>query len=432
MEAAWIVSTIATGAARIDRSLGGSQMQWTRSQKNVVVAAYLGWTLDAFDFFLMVFMFKDIASTFHVDVKSVAEATFLTLAARPIGAFIFGRLADRFGRKPTLMWNILAFSILEAASGFAPSLMTFLGLRFLFGIAMGGEWGIGSALTFETIPLRARGVVSGLLQAGYPSGYFVAAIATYFFYDILGWRYMFLLGIAPAILVFFIRMGVDESPAFIEKRIKKQEHNLLGVIAREWKLALYAIFLMTAFNFFSHGSQDAYPNLFLKIQHGFDTKTLSLMTAIANIGAICGGIGFGFLSERVGRRRAIIFAVLLALPVMPFWAFGSTPLVLGIGAFLMQVSVQGAWGVIPVHLNELSPPEIRATFPGVVYQLGNFIASRNLPIQVMIAEAHGNNYGLAMASVVGTVVVIIILMVVWGPERRGIAMADAQREPAPA
>jgi len=432
MEAALTMSTIATGAARIDRSLGGSQMQWTRSQKNVVVAAYLGWTLDAFDFFLMVFMFKDIASTFHVDVKSVAEATFLTLAARPIGAFIFGRLADRFGRKPTLIWNILAFSILEAASGFAPSLMTFLILRFLFGIAMGGEWGIGSALTFETIPVRARGVVSGLLQAGYPSGYFVASIATFFFYDSFGWRYMFLLGIVPAILVFFIRMGVDESPAFIEKRIKKQEHNLLGVIAREWKLALYAILLMTAFNFFSHGSQDAYPNLFLKIQHGFDTKTLSLMTAIANIGAICGGIGFGFLSERIGRRRAIIFAALLALPVIPFWAFGSTPLVLGIGAFLMQVSVQGAWGVIPVHLNELSPPEIRATFPGVVYQLGNFIASRNLPIQVMIAEAHGNNYGLAMASVVGTVVVIIVLMVVWGPERRGIAMADAQREPAPA
>jgi SHS family lactate transporter-like MFS transporter len=407
-------------------------MKWTRSQKNVVVAAYLGWTLDAFDFFLMVFMFKDIAATFHVDVKSVAEATFLTLAARPIGAFVFGRLADRFGRKPTLMWNIVAFSVLEAASGFAPSLATFLALRFLFGVAMGGEWGIGSALTFETIPLRARGVVSGLLQAGYPSGYFVAAIASYFFYDSFGWRYMFLLGIAPAVLVFFIRMGVDESPAFIEKRIQKQTHGLWEVLRREWRLALYAILLMTAFNFFSHGSQDAYPNLFLKIQHGYDTKTLSLMTAIANIGAICGGIGFGFLSERIGRRRAITYAALLALPVIPFWAFGSTPLVLGVGAFLMQVSVQGAWGIIPVHLNELSPPEIRATFPGVVYQLGNFIASRNLPIQVTIAEAHGNNYGLAMACVVGTVAVVIILMVIWGPERRGVPMAEAQRQPAPA
>lgn len=407
-------------------------MQWTRSQKNVVVAAYLGWTLDAFDFFLMVFMFKDIAATFHVDVKSVTFATFLTLAARPIGAFVFGRLADRFGRKPTLMWNILAFSILEAASGFAPSLLTLLALRFLFGIAMGGEWGIGSALTFETIPVRARGVVSGLLQAGYPSGYFVAAVAAYFFYDSLGWRYMFLLGIAPAILVFFIRMGIEESPAWTEQRVKKQPLGLWAVLGRQWKLAVYAILLMTAFNFFSHGSQDAYPNLFLKIQHGFDTKTLSLMTAIANIGAIFGGIGFGFLSERIGRRRAIMLAALLALPVLPFWAFGSTPLVLGLGAFLMQVSVQGAWGIIPVHLNELSPPEIRATFPGVVYQLGNLVASYNLPIQVMIAEAHGNNYGLAMASVVGTVAVIIILMVARGPERRGVAMADAQREPAPA
>jgi SHS family lactate transporter-like MFS transporter len=406
-------------------------MQWTRSQKNVVVAAYLGWTLDAFDFFLMVFMFKDIAATFHVDVKNVTEATFLTLAARPIGAFVFGRLADRFGRKPTLMWNILAFSILEAASGFAPSLLSLLVLRFLFGVAMGGEWGIGSALTFETIPVRARGVVSGLLQAGYPSGYFVAAVAVFFFYDALGWRYMFLLGIVPAILVFFIRMGIEESPAWTEQRVKKQPLGMWAVLGRDWKLAVYAILLMTAFNFFSHGSQDAYPNLFLKIQHGFDTKTLSLMTAIANIGAICGGIGFGFLSERIGRRRAIIFAALLALPIIPFWAFGSTPLVLGIGAFLMQVSVQGAWGVIPVHLNELSPPEIRATFPGVVYQLGNLIASRNLPIQVTIAEAYGNNYGLAMACVVGTVAVVIVLLVLWGPERRGVAMADAQREPAP-
>jgi len=407
-------------------------MMWTKSQKNVVFAAYLGWTLDAFDFFLMVFMFKDVAATFQVDIKTVVTAVTLTLAARPIGAFIFGRLADRFGRKPALMWNILAFSALEVASGFAPTITVFLALRFLFGIAMGGEWGIGSALTFETIPLRARGVVSGLLQVGYPSGYFIASIAMYFLYDALGWRYMFMLGAIPAILVFFVRQGVDESPAWIEQRLKKEQHGLLEVMSRNWKLALYAIVLMTAFNFFSHGSQDAYPNLFLKIQHGFDTHTLSLMTAIGNIGAILGGIGFGWLSQRIGRRRAITIAALIALPVLPFWAFGSTPLVLGIGAFLMQVSVQGAWGIIPVHLNELSPPEIRATFPGVVYQLGNFIASANLPIQVMIAEQHGNNYGLAMAIVVGTVAVVITLMVARGPERLGVAMADAQRDPAPA
>ena len=404
-------------------------MKWSKSQKNVVIAAYLGWTLDAFDFFLMVFMFKDVASTFHVEIKQVVFAVMLTLAARPIGAFIFGRLADRFGRKPTLMWNILAFSVLEAGSGFAPTLTTFLALRFLFGIAMGGEWGIGSALTFETIPSNSRGPVSGLLQAGYPSGYFIASIAMYFLYDALGWRYMFVLGVIPAILVFFIRMGVDESPAWTEQRVKKEQHSLREVLGRNWQLALYAIVLMTAFNFFSHGSQDAYPNLFLKIQHGFDTHTSSLMTAIANIGAIIGGIGFGWLSERIGRRRAIMSAALLALPVIPFWAFGSTPLILGIGAFFMQVAVQGAWGIIPVHLNELSPYEIRATFPGVVYQLGNFIASANLNIQVMIAEQHANNYGLAMALVVGSVAVVISVLVAAGPERHGIAMADAHRTP---
>ena len=405
-------------------------MQWTRSQKNVVVAAYLGWALDAFDFFLMVFMFSDIAKTFNVERKDVVFAVTLTLAARPIGAFIFGRLADRFGRKPTLMWNILAFSALEVASGFAPTLTVFFILRFLFGIAMGGEWGIGSSLTFESIPAKARGAVSGLLQAGYPSGYFIAAVAYGLFYETLGWRYMFVLGAAPAILVFFIRLGVDESPAYLEQKISTVRPNLMEVLGRNWKLALYSICLMTAFNFFSHGSQDAYPNLFLKVQHHFDTHTLSTMTAIANVGAILGGIGFGWLSGRIGRRRAIMIAALFALPVIPFWAFASTPLILGIGAFLIQVSVQGAWGIVPVHLNELSPPEIRATFPGVVYQLGNLIASVNLPIQEMIAAAHGENYGLAMALVVGTVSVVISLLVAFGPENRGIAMSEEHRRVA--
>ena len=292
-------------------------VKWTKSQRNVVLAAYLGWTLDAFDFFLMVFMFKDISTTFGVSVKVSTTAVLLTLAARPVGAFVFGRLADRYGRKPTLMWNILAFSALEVLSGFAPTITLFLLTRFLFGIAMGGEWGIGSALTFETIPARARGVVSGLLQAGYPSGYFLASLAVFFFYDRLGWRYMFVLGAIPALLVFFVRRGVDESPAFIEQRVQQEHQGLLEVLRRNYKLALYAVALMTAFNFFSHGSQDAYPNLFLKIQHGFDTRTLSLMTAVANIGAIFGGIGFGWLSERIGRRRAIMMAALIALPVIP-------------------------------------------------------------------------------------------------------------------
>jgi MFS transporter, SHS family, lactate transporter len=400
-------------------------MTWTKSQRNVVIAAYLGWTLDAFDFFLMVFMFKDISADLHSSMQVVTTALFLTLAMRPIGAFLFGRLADRFGRKPALMWNIAAFSILELASGFAPTMTTLLIVRALFGVAMGGEWGIGSALTMESIPAASRGFVSGLLQTGYPSGFLLASLAVYLFYDRLGWRYMFVLGVLPAILVFFIRRGIDESPAWKEQRLAPRL-GFLHVLTRDWKLTLYAIALMTAFNFFSHGSQDAYPT-FLKVQHHFDTHTTALMTGLLNVGAILGGIFFGFLSQRIGRRRTIAIAALIALPALPFWAFGSTTLILAVGVFMIQVSVQGAWGVIPAHLNELSPPEIRATFPGFVYQLGNLFAAVNLNLQVWIAEAHNNDYGLAMAIVVGTVSVVITLMVAFGPERRGVAMSAAQK-----
>jgi SHS family lactate transporter-like MFS transporter len=399
-------------------------MKWTKSQRNVVIAAYLGWTLDAFDFFLMVFMFKDIVADLHSSMQVVSTAVLLTLGMRPIGAFLFGRLADRFGRKPALMWNIAAFSILEFASGFAPSMTTLLIVRALFGVAMGGEWGIGSALTMESIQASSRGFVSGLLQTGYPSGFLLASLAVYLFYDSLGWRYMFVLGVIPAILVFFIRRGIDESPAWAEQRLAPRL-GLLKVLTRDWKLTLYAIALMTAFNFFSHGSQDAYPT-FLKVQHHFDTHTTALMTALLNVGAIIGGISFGLLSQKIGRRRTIAIAALIALPVLPFWAFGSTIPVLAVGVFLIQISVQGAWGVIPAHLNELSPPEIRATFPGFVYQLGNLLAAVNLNLQVWIAEAHNNDYGLAMAIVVGTVSVVITLMVAFGPERRGVAMSKAQ------
>jgi SHS family lactate transporter-like MFS transporter len=399
-------------------------MAWTKRQRNVVIAAYLGWTLDAFDFFLMVFMFKDIAAEFGSSLKVAATAVFLTLAARPIGAFLFGRLADRFGRKPTLTWNIVAYSVLEMASGFAPSMTALLIVRFLFGIAMGGEWGVGSALTMESIPPSSRGFVSGLLQVGYPSGYFLASIVNGLLYDRLGWRYMFVLGVIPAVLVFFVRRGIDESPAWREQSAAPRL-DALAVLRRDWKLAVYAILLMTAFNFFSHGSQDGYPT-FLKEQHHFDTHLTAVLTAIGNIGAICGGLAFGALSQTIGRRRAIMIAALLALPILPFWAFASTPLILGTGAFLIQVAVQGAWGVIPAHLNELSPAEIRGTFPGVVYQLGNLLAAVNLNLQVHIAQSNGDNYGLAMGIVVGTVAVLIALLVAFGPEQRGVSMLPTQ------
>jgi MFS transporter, SHS family, lactate transporter len=386
------------------------------SQKSAIWASYLGWTLDAFDYFLMVFMFSAIAREFGTDVKAVTYAVFLTLAARPIGAFVFGWLAERFGRRPVLMVDIVLFSLLEFASGFAPSLTTLLVLRFLFGIAMGGEWGLGASLVMESIPPKLRGPVSGLLQGGYPSGYFVASLVFYLLFDRIGWRGMFFVGIAPALLVLLIRIHVKESPVF-EARRGKRAVNPIVELARNWKIALYLVVLMTAFNFFSHGTQDLYPT-FLQKQHHFDTHTTGILAAVMNVGAIVGGIGFGIWSERIGRKNAIIIASLLALPIIPLWAFTATPLLLGLGAFLVQVAVQGAWGIVPVHLNELSPPLARSLFPGFAYQLGNLIASRNAPIQAGIAEAHGNNYALSLALVCGITAVIIAIWTALGPERK--------------
>jgi MFS transporter, SHS family, lactate transporter len=406
-------------------------MVWTKKQRNVVIAAYLGWTLDAFDFFLMVFMFKDIAAEMHSSMQVTSTAVLLTLGMRPVGAFLFGWLADRFGRKPTLTWNILAYSLLEMASGFAPTMTTLLLVRALFGVAMGGEWGIGSALTMETIPAASRGAVSGLLQTGYPSGYLLASLAVYLFYDRLGWRWMFVLGALPAVLVFFIRRGIDESPSWLEqKALPRADEPEAARPGRYVKLTVYAVVLMTAFNFLSHGSQDAYPT-FLKVQHHFDTRLTALLAIIANVGAICGGLLFGRLSERIGRRRAIIIAALLAFPALPFWAYGSTPLILGLGAFLIQLAIQGAWGVVPVHLNELSPPDVRGTFPGFVYQLGNLLAAINLNLQVAIAEAHADNYGLALAIVVACSAIAVTLLAAFGPERHGVSMIGGRRADSP-
>ncbi len=396
---------------------------WTREQKNVVLASYLGWTLDAFDFFLMVFVFKDIAREFNTDITTVTVAATLTLAMRPIGAFLFGRAADRYGRRPVLMIDILLYSFLELASGFAPTLTALLILRALFGVAMGGEWGIGASLTMETIPAKSRGFVSGLLQCGYPSGYLLASVVYGALFPYLGWRGMFFVGVLPALLVLFIRFRVPESPAW--KPQPREVGGSLAIVKKHWRLALYMILLMTAFNFFSHGTQDLYPT-FLQVQHGFEHATVGAIAVFYNIGAIIGGITFGIWSERIGRRRAIVIAALLSLPVIPLWAFGATAPLLAIGAFLLQVMVQGAWGVIPAHLNELSPHAARATFPGFTYQLGNLLASINLPLQSGVAAHFGGDYGLALALVAGGAAVVIALVAGFGIEAKGIDMGAAQ------
>ncbi len=399
---------------------------WTSDQKHVVAASFLGWTLDAFDFFLLVFVIKDIAGEFGSQITDVTFAILLTLAMRPIGAYIFGRAADRWGRRPTLMVDVVLYSAIEFASGFAPSLMSLLILRAIFGVAMGGEWGVGASLTMESIPPKARGLVSGLLQSGYPTGYFLASIVYGLLFQYIGWRGMFMVGVIPALLVFYIRRKVPESPSW---RPTTARSNSLAIVRSHWRLGIYAVLLMTAFNFFSHGTQDLYPT-FLQVQHHFSQHEVSLIAIIYNIGAIIGGLSFGALSEQFGRRRIIIIAALLSLVVLPLWAFSTSAVWLAAGAFFMQIMVQGAWGVIPVHLNELSPDEARGTFPGFVYQLGNLIASVNAPLQATMAAHYGGNYAIALAAVAGTVAVAIVVVTAIGTEAKGVAFGNTGRRAA--
>ena len=393
-------------------------------QRHVVAACYLGWTLDAFDFFIMVFLFGDIAKAFGTDVTTVTWALTLTLFLRALGAFLFGRLADRFGRRPTLMANVLIYSLLEFLTGFSPTLTAFLILRALYGVAMGGEWGVGASLTMESIPARWRGPVSGLLQAGYPSGYFLATLLYRVAYGHhwVGWRGMFMLGAVPALLVFYIRRNVPESPDW-EQRTGASHTGAFGtVLRRHLPLAVYAVLMMAAFNFFSHGTQDLYPH-FLDTTRKMPIAERTNIILLYNVGAMLGGLLFGTLSQRIGRRKAIVIAALLALPVIPLWALSTTPFLIAVGAFLIQVCVQGAWGVIPAHLNELSPPEIRGTFPGLTYQLGNCLAAANATIQSGLADRFfGGNLSWPLAAVAGLASVAIALLVGFGREARDVRM----------
>jgi MFS transporter, SHS family, lactate transporter len=391
----------------------------TRAQRNAFFAALAGWALDAFDFFIFVFCMRSISVDFHTSVKSVEEGLFLTLAFRPVGALVFGWLAEKYGRRPILMLNVISFSIAEVASAFAPTLTVLLVLRALFGFAMGGEWGVGAALALETLPAKGRGFFSGLLQEGYALGFLLASIAFAVAFDTVGWRGMFLLGAAPALLVIYIRIGVEESPAWLAGHAPERASigQILVAVKAYLPTLLYLCVLMACFNAFSHGSQDNYP-LFLQSQHGFSSRTTGTIAVVMNVGALLGGLSFGAFSERIGRKRAIMLAAALALPMIALWAHSATPLMFAIGGFLMQFMVQGAWGIVPAHLNELSPPAVRAILPGFAYQLGNLAVSRMGPLQAGFAESHGGDYASVLSWTIAIVAVALITVTAFGPEAR--------------
>jgi SHS family lactate transporter-like MFS transporter len=392
----------------------------TPVQRNTFVACFLGWSLDAFDFFILTFCVSAIATEFQEKVSAVVAAVSLTLAMRPVGAFLFGMMADRFGRRVTLMVDIIAYSIFELASAFAPSLKVLLITRALFGIAMGGEWGVGAALTFETLPAEGRGFFSGLLQEGYAAGYLMAALVYGTVFRYVGWRGMFVIGTLPAFLVIYIRTKVQESPAWVQGKVSKNTETRIGKdILTYVGTFMFLVLLMFSFNSFSHGTQDLYPT-FLQKDHKFTPQTVGLIAIVANIGALLGGIVFGTWSEKIGRRRAIVLAALLAIPAIPLWAYSHTVTMLALGGFVMQFMVQGAWGVIPAHLNELSPPAVRGTFPGFAYQLGNFLSSWNIRVQARLVEQrYAGLYAPILAWTVLLVASLVAIITSIGRERRG-------------
>ena len=395
----------------------GETSHTPRSDHRAALAAsFLGWMLDAFDFFLVVFCLTAIGREFHQTDKSMALSITLTLAFRPVGAFVFGLLADRYGRRTPLMIDLVFYSLVEVLTGFSTTFTSFLVLRALFGIGMGGEWGVGASLAMEKVPPRLRGLLSGFLQQGYAAGYLLAAVAYYFGFQRWGWRPLFFLGGLPALLALFVRFRVKESEVW--ETTKRQTWRQLGrSITKNWKLFLYLTLLMAMMNFSSHGTQDMFPT-FLQRQWNFGPQQRSLITAISMVGAIFGGITVGMLSDRFGRRRSLIVSLVLAIVVIPLWAFAPSTALMVLGAFLMQFFVQGAWGVIPAHLTELSPDDVRGFVPGFAYQCGVLIAGSVVYLEAVLAERM--SYSWAMALTAATVFTGAATVMALGRERKGI------------
>jgi len=405
----------------------------TADQRNSFIAALLGWTMDAFDYFIVVLVYADIAKTFHHSKAEVAFVTTATLIMRPVGALLFGLWADRVGRRLPLMVDVMFYSVVGFLCAFAPNFTVLVILRLLYGIGMGGEWGLGAALAMEKVPVQRRGFFSGLLQEGYALGYLLASVAALVVIDWLGlsWRWLFGLSIVPALISLVIRYRVEESEVWeaAQEQMKLTSTRIRdvlrdGAIIRRF---IYLALLMTAFNWMSHGTQDVYPTFLGAHANqgaGLASTTVKWIVVVYNVGAIIGGLVFGTLSQRFSRRYAVVFCAILALPIVPLFAYSRSAAMLCLGSFLMQLFVQGAWGVIPAHLTEMSPDAIRGLYPGVTYQLGNLLAAFNLPIQERLAESHG--YPFALAATIVPVLIAVAVLTLIGKDATGIRFGTTE------
>lgn len=385
-----------------------------------VLSGYLGWMLDSFDFFLVVYCLTAIAGEFQRKDSDIALSITLTLAFRPVGAILFGLLADRFGRRLPLMLDLLFYSAVEVLTAFAPNYTSFLVLRALFGIGLGGEWGVGSSLVMENAPVARRGFVSGLLQQGYAMGNLLAAGCYYFFFDKWGWRPLFFIGGLPALLALVVRLRVDESAVWQSQK-RRTVREILGELYRHRALLGSLIGLLAALNLAGHATVDMYPT-FLQRKWDLSPAARSAVSALALSGTLLGAISIGYLSDRIGRRRSMALALGLAVLVVPLWAFAPTLAWTIAGAWVMQFLVQGAWGVIPAHLAELSPSSVRGSLPGFAYQMGALAASAIVYVQALAAEHM--LYSNAMAITAGAALVLATVASCLGRELKGRDLAE--------
>ena len=399
-------------------------IQSRADQRNAVLAGFLGWTLDAFDFFILVMVISAVAKDFHVTVPAIAAALTGSLMTRPIGAILFGIMADRYGRKLPLMLNVIFYAAISFLSGLAPTYRIFVILRLLFGIGMGGEWGVGASLTMESIPVRLRGFLSGVLQGGYTFGFLLAAFAYYTIFPHWGWRMMFFVGGAPALLALFVRYRVKETEAWHQSRTDWKSYR--KAIAANWKRFLYMLLLLMFMNSMSHGTQDMFPTYLTRQLH-YAPRVVAMITMLATLGNLCGALTGGRLSDKWGRRRMMMTAVALALLLIPLWMWAPNIPTIVVGAFLMQFMVTGAWGIIPAHINELSPPQLRGFFPGFVYQLGVLCAASISYIEARMGEHL--TYSRAMSMSMAVVLTCLWLIIKFGPEAKGVAFVKPISSP---
>jgi SHS family lactate transporter-like MFS transporter len=386
-----------------------------KGRSYAVASGILGWTLDAFDFFVVVFLVDTLAAHFHVGKSSIVLTIGATLAMRPVGALLFGMLADRYGRRKPLMAVVAYFSLIEVLSGLAVNYPMFLTLRLLYGIGMGGFWGVGASLTLESAPTKWRGFLSGLLQGGYPLGYLLAAVAARLVLPAWGWRAMFWAGLIPGVITMIVAYKSPESAAWKQHQVPSMA-GILRVVWEHRKSFAYLVLTLTLMTCLSHGTQDLYPD-FLKTAHHISPNVVAYLAMFYNVGALLGTISVGHTSERLGRRAGIICSLSLCALVIPLWAFGHSLVTLALGAFLMQVGVQGAWGVMPAHLNELSPDAVRSLFPGFVYQLGVLFGSPTNTIEYALRDRIGYQWALTLFEACTIVALVIVFAL--GPERKG-------------